>query len=159
MTVRHTHDTVPDGVYAVAHYGTVSATEQATKLGMSAARYRDLVDPMRKPNFPAALIAPQANAAQDYSVVRTIARDAGGVFVQLPSVAGDAREIVAALGESLREMGEATALITTQLADGSMSKLEATDAIAEIDQAVEKIQSLRLLLVDRAQVSMLRGVK
>lgn len=148
---RHTHDTVPDGVYAVAHYGTVSATEQATKLGMSAARYRDLVDPMRKPNFPAALVAPQANAASDYSVVRTICRDANGLFVQMPSIAGDARGIVSALGESLREMGEATALITSQLSDGSMSKHEATDAIAEIDQAVEKIQALRLLLSERAK--------
>lgn len=150
MTPRHTHDTVPDGVYAVAHYGTVECREQATKLGMSVARYRDLVDPMRKPNFPAALVAPQANAANDYSVVRTICRDAHGVFVQLPAIAGDAREIVSALGESLREMGEATALITKQLGDGSMSKHEAADAISEIDQAVEKITALRMLLAERA---------
>lgn len=150
MTTRHTHDTVPDGVYAVAHYGKVPSTEQATKLGMSAARYRDLVDPMRKPNFPAALVAPQANAAQDYSVIRTICRDANGLFVQMPSIVGDAREIVSALGESLREMGEATALITAQIADGSMTKIEAVAAIAEIDQAVEKIQALRLLLAERA---------
>ncbi len=147
---RHVYDAVADGVYAVAHFGDVKLAAQANALGVTEARYRDLVDPSRKPNFPAAMVAPQARAAKDYAVVRTIARDAGGVFVQLPAVAGDAREIVAALGESLREMGEATALITTQLADGSMTKIEAADAVAEIDQAVEKIQSLRLLLVHRA---------
>jgi hypothetical protein len=147
---RHTYDAVVDGVYAVAHFGEIKLAAQANTLGISEARYRDLVDPARKPNFPAAMVAPQARAAHDYAVVRTIARDAGGTFVLMPSITGDAREIVAALGESLREMGEATALITTQLSDGSMTTLEAEDAIAEIDQAVEKIQALRMLLVDRA---------
>lgn len=150
MTTRHSYDTVVDGVYAVAHFGEVALKAQANTLGITEARYRDLVDPLRKPNFPAAMVAPQARAANDFGVVRTIARDAGGVFVQMPSVAGDAREIVAALGESLREMGEATALITTQLADGSMTTHEAEDAVDEIDQAVEKIQALRMLLSARA---------
>lgn len=150
---RHVYDSVGDGVYAVAHFGEIKLSAQANTLGITEARYRDLVDPARKPNFPASMVAPQARAANDYAVVRTICRDAGGLFVQMPSIAGDAREIVAALGESLREMGEATALITSQLADGSMSKLEATDAISEIDEAVEKIQSLRLLLSKRAEAA------
>ena len=157
MTTRHVYDAVVDGVYAVAHFGATALKVQANTLGMTEARYRDLVDPMRKPNFPAALVAPQARAANDYAVVRTIARDAGGTFVQFPQIAGDARAIVAALGESLREMGEATALITAQLADGSMSSLEAKDSIAEIDEATEKIQALRALLVERAQT--LRVIK
>lgn len=156
---RHVYESVADGVYALAHFGEVKLSAQANTLGITEARYRDLVDPARKPNFPAAMVAPQARAANDYAVVRTIARDAGGVFVQMPTVTGDAREIVSALGESLREMGEATALITTQLSDGSLTKLEATDAINEIDQAVEKIHALRLLLVERAGPTQLRGVK
>lgn len=157
MSTRHVYEAVVDGVYAVAHFGAIALKVQANTLGMTEARYRDLVDPMRKPNFPAALVAPQARAAQDYAVVRTICRDAGGTFVQFPAIAGDAREIVSALGESLREMGEATALITKQLADGVMSQNEAKDAIEEVDQAVEKIQALRALLFERTQT--LRAIK
>lgn len=149
MASREIFDTVPDAIYAVAHRGPVSLPEQARRMGLNEKQLRAAVDPMRSPRYPAEWVATQAVSARDYAVLRTICRDAGGVFVALPRATADTGDIVAALGEVLREVGEDAALIGRHLADGRVDPHEAKAAIDELDQTASRLAALRQLLVER----------
>lgn len=151
MSPREVYDSVDDAVQAVGLFSKVPLKAQANTMGMAEPRLRDAVDPLRSPRFPASWVAPQARAAQNFAVVRTICRDAGGIFIPLPKASGDNRDVVSALGEVLREVGEDAALIGSQLADGKLDPREASDAIAEIDQTAARLASLRQLLAERAE--------
>jgi hypothetical protein len=147
---RQVYDTLDDAITCVTRFNAEKTlTLIAAEMGWTPQQLSDATDPNKKPRFAANWIEPLTKTTGDDAIVRTLCARVGGVFVPLPRVTGDAREIVAALGEVMREVGESAALITAQLSDGRIDALEAADAIKEVDQALTCMSSLRLLLQQR----------
>jgi hypothetical protein len=148
---RLVYDSVEDALYAVGHYANVPLKTQAARLGMPAAKLNDLVDANRKPRFPAELVAPHAKAAEDFAAVRTICRDAGGMFIQIPTGFGDSREVVSTLGEALKEAGDVAIRVGGHLTDGTLNRLEARDSIPDVEQAVAAMAKFLEILKQKAE--------
>lgn len=148
---RQVFDSVLDAIHSVGHYTPgVPLKVQANKLGIPDGKYDDYCNPNRKPRFPADLVAPQAIASGNLAVVRTICRDAGGVFVELPKGLGDSREVVAEVGKAIKEAGEVAANIAERLAgDNKLDTIELDRSIEDVDESIAAFAHLRALLLKK----------
>ena len=87
----------------------------------------------------AALTSRDAPAAAEY-----LAALAGGVFLPVPCAEGDAQALTA---DSVRQHGEAMALLVAALASDGIDASEATRTLPEIDEALRALCGLRSLVV------------
>jgi hypothetical protein len=92
----------------------------------------------------AALTHPQATMAARY-----LAQLAGGVF--LPISTTKAVTTMAAVGEAVREHGEAISGTLAAMADGTITPEEVPPIVREIDEAFSALATLRGLLVQTAK--------
>ncbi len=115
----------------------------AVKLGLSETQTYAVSDPGTPDELSfarvAALTSHEAPAAAEY-----LAGLAGGVFLPVPCAEGDAQALTA---DSVRQHGEAIAMIVDALATDGIDFDEAIKALPEIDDALRALCGLRSLVV------------
>jgi hypothetical protein len=148
---RQVFDSLADAVYAMAHYTDgPSLTAQAAAMGVPASWLRDAVDAHRKPRYPLETLVPHTRASGNYTGVRTLCRLVGGSFLLHPTTAAHESDVLIALGEVLREVGEDAEAIGKALADnGRLDAHEAPDILTQIDESIEKLSALRAIVAKR----------
>lgn len=115
----------------------------AIKLGLQSPYIYSITHPLAKDELSfarvAALTSHEAPAAAEY-----LAGLAGGAFLPVPCAEGDAQALTA---ESVRQHGEAIAMVVVALATDGIDLEEAAKALPEIDDALRALCGLRSLVV------------
>ena len=78
-------------------------------------------------------------------ILKAMARMTGHELIALPRVVGDDSPLGQISGAALKEVGEVFATLGKQLEDGKISRLEDQALNREIDEAVEKLLTLKLV--------------
>jgi hypothetical protein len=126
-----------DLLYATAHDG-IGCKALASALGVRLHRLYDAVNPHEGKPFDVRWLVPFMKAAGDFSVLRWMARACGFVIHEQPKASATPAELIALTGECTREMGEVLTVLGVVLADGAVSRQDATLARAEVAQLLER---------------------
>lgn len=156
---REVYDRVCDAVYALGHFTPdLPLKAIAARMGCSDGALRDLVNPQRKPTCDGDHIVALTRASRNYVVVRTICHLVGGSFVLRATGAAHEADLLEALGEVLREVGEDAEAIGRALAEnGRLDAHEVPSILREIDETTERLATLRDVVASRRAPSPVLG--
>lgn len=76
-------------------------------------------------------------------IVCALARELGGVYLQLPQATGDHETLALRVCELAKELGDVSARVSEALADGKVTAQEAAAAETEVDDLIERAVMLR----------------
>lgn len=84
MSPRAIYETIEDAInLAPRFHPSKTLTQIASEMGWTVKQLSDATDPQKKPRFAASWIVPLTLTTGDYSIVRTLCKLVGGVFVLL----------------------------------------------------------------------------
>lgn len=91
------------------------------------------------------MLLPLMDAAESSAPLEFLARERGGVFLNLPAPAEGSGDLVASLANSVKEFGEFAAETATSIADGDLPRDQLDRIQKEGHEAVEAIMAMMKL--------------
>lgn len=101
--------------------------------------------------LPVDLVGPFCCAAGDDALIAELARDAGGVFVRVPTSAVAPADILDSHLRVIREIGDQAAALATMLEDGRIETREVADFERQSDEAIAALVALKAIVRAHAE--------
>ncbi|MDP1570369.1 MAG: hypothetical protein Q8L86_10220 [Vicinamibacterales bacterium] len=143
--------TLADAVYEVVHGGPLPPKQLAARVGKTHGYLLDASNPHDELKFQAQLIVPLTLAQGNPAIVRYLAHECGGLFIERPRADAGDLDVVRAHAEVLREVGEDAQAIGSALSrDGRIDADEATAILRDIDEMLTRLAALRAVVAQRS---------
>ena len=147
-------------LFCVVHHSGISARHIAERVGCSYAYLLDATNPDRDSHaFQARWLIPIMSVTGNYSPMRYLAHQLGGVFVELPTLGSAHDDVRQAFLRVVQEIGEDATLIESALTDQEVSVEEATRIDAEIDESIAALLQVKAVVRRRAGQTRLQAVR
>lgn len=146
-----TPTTADEALYCQLHHSARTLPEIAQIVGKRPGYLMDVGNPDREDHrLPADLIQPLRWASENTVYIERLSMDCGGLWTPRPRVAPGGEDVIGHAANVMGTCGRALDGLRTALLDGRVTASEADAISLLIDEGMSAMQSLRLLVTEKA---------